>query len=113
MHFLSLFAIISLAPIASLGAPASYDETLFKRENLCSLSAPPSLCQPDASVTVEETALRAYKFYRSFVLDGDPKTMFSLIDSVYKVSRIQSGNISKILQSNTLVAKQPRVFEWP
>jgi hypothetical protein len=56
-----------------------------KRENLCSLKSPPSLCQPNSSTTVEETALRAYKFYRAFVVDGDPKTMFSLIDSDYIV----------------------------
>jgi hypothetical protein len=31
-----------------------------------------------------------YKFYRAFVVDGDPKTMFSLIDSTYKVSYNQS-----------------------
>lgn len=68
-----------------LGAPSNNCQN-GKRENLCSLSAPPALCQPNASVTVEETALRAYQFYRAFVVDGDPKTMFSLIDSTYKVS---------------------------
>jgi len=85
-----------LAPITGLAAPASdlsvsgfarHDEVLNKRENLCNLKAPPALCQPNATVTVEETALRAYKFYRAFVVDGDPATMFSLIDSTYKVSR--------------------------
>ena len=73
------------APAAVLGAPSSNCQN-GKRENLCSLSAPPALCQPNASVTVEETALRAYQFYRAFVVDGETKTMFSLIDSTYKVS---------------------------
>ena len=95
MRFLVLLAAGILAPISGLAAPAGdlslpgvakYDEVLYKRENLCSLKAPPALCQPNATITVEETALRAYKFYRAFVVDGDPKTMFSLIDSVYKVS---------------------------
>lgn len=75
-----------LAPIAVLAAPASYDGSLYRRENLCNLKTPPVTCQPNSSVTVEETAQRAYKFYRAFVVDGDPRTMFSLIDSVYKVS---------------------------
>jgi hypothetical protein len=82
------FLLLLLAPLAGLAAPAGdssvYD--LAKRENLCSLKAPPALCQPNSSVTVEETAQRAYKFYRAFVVDGDPRTMFSLIDSTYKVS---------------------------
>jgi hypothetical protein len=95
MHLVQLLAAGILAPISGLAAPASnlpvsdlsrQDEGLYKRENLCSLKAPPALCQPSATVTVEETALRAYKFYRAFVVDGDPKTMFSLIDSTYKVS---------------------------
>jgi hypothetical protein len=55
-------------------------------ENLCSkYKSPPQLCTPDASVTVEETAQRAYKFYKAFVLDGDARTMFSLIDNSYIV----------------------------
>lgn len=86
MRFLPLLFIGILAPIVGLAAPAGYNEALFKRENLCNLKQPPALCQPDATVTTEETALRAYKFYRAFVVDGDPRTMFSLIDSVYKVS---------------------------
>ncbi|KAI1499759.1 hypothetical protein F5X99DRAFT_388892 [Biscogniauxia marginata] len=73
----------ALAPTIGLAAPVAHDEALYKRENLCNLSAPPALCQPDASVTVEETAQRAYDFYRAFVVDGDPRTMFSLIDSTY------------------------------
>jgi hypothetical protein len=74
-----------LAPAIALAAPF-YDEGLYTRDNLCSLKSPPALCQPNSSVTVEETAQRAYKFYRAFVVDGDPKTMFSLIDSTYKVN---------------------------
>lgn len=76
-----------LAPAIGLAAPVAQNEALSKRENLCSLPAPPSLCTPDPSVTVEETAKRAYAFYRSFVVDGDPRTMFSLIDSTYTVRR--------------------------
>lgn len=86
-----LFSLVTaiLAPL-SLAAPARdvslRSEPFDKRENLCSLRAPPSICQPSANITVEETALRAYKFYRAFVVDGDPRTMFSLIDSSYLVS---------------------------
>lgn len=86
-----LFSLVTaiLAPI-SLAAPTRdvslRHEPFYKRENLCNLSAPPALCQPDPTVTVEETAARAYKFYRAFVVDGDPRTMFSLIDSSYIVS---------------------------
>jgi len=87
MRFLQLFSAAILAPAVGLAAPATVqDADLYKRENLCNLKAPPALCQPDPSVSVEETARRAYKFYRAFVVDGDPKTMFSLIDSTYKVS---------------------------
>lgn len=95
MRFLLLLSAGILAPITGLAAPAGdlsvsdlvpHHEFLYRRENLCNLKAPPALCQPNASVTVEETALRAYEFYRAFVVDGDPKTMFSLIDSTYKVS---------------------------
>ncbi|KAH8672048.1 hypothetical protein BGZ60DRAFT_527482 [Tricladium varicosporioides] len=93
MRFVHLLSIGILAPITGLAAPAIdlsvsdlviSNEGLNKRENLCSLKAPPVLCQANSSVTVEETALRAYKFYRAFVVDGDPRTMFSLIDSTYK-----------------------------
>ncbi|KAI1426145.1 hypothetical protein F5Y12DRAFT_744172 [Xylaria sp. FL1777] len=83
-----LFSLVTaiLAPI-SLAAPTgdlSLRSGLFdKRENLCNLSAPPALCQPNATISVEETAQRAYNFYRAFVVDGDPRTMFSLIDSSY------------------------------
>ncbi|KAK0733103.1 hypothetical protein B0T26DRAFT_633233 [Lasiosphaeria miniovina] len=93
MRFSTLVSAAVLAPLACLAAPASDaqgsalatgDGWLYKRENLCSLKAPPALCQPNSSVTVDETALRAYKFYRAFVVDGDPRTMFSLIDSTYK-----------------------------
>ncbi|KAH8158039.1 hypothetical protein CIB48_g10213 [Xylaria polymorpha] len=82
---LSLVTAI-LAPL-SLAAPAKdvslRSEPLYKRENLCNLGAPPALCQPNPALSVEETAQRAYKFYRAFVVDGDPRTMFSLIDSSY------------------------------
>lgn len=91
MRLLPLLSAGILAPTIGLALPASelpvsHDEALYKRENLCDLNAPPALCQPDPTVTVEETAQRAYDFYRAFVVDGDPETMFSLIDSTYKVS---------------------------
>jgi hypothetical protein len=81
MYFSLLVCLGGLAAIPTFAAPA-----LHQRDNLCNLKAPPTLCQPNSSITVDETALRAYKFYRAFVVDGDPKTMFSLIDSTYKVS---------------------------
>ncbi|KAK4232946.1 hypothetical protein C8A03DRAFT_19880 [Achaetomium macrosporum] len=87
MHFFTIVVAALIAPLCILAVPlaARDDEGLLhERENLCNLSSPLQLCQPNASVTVEETALRAYKFYRAFVVDGDPRTMFSLIDSVYK-----------------------------
>lgn len=104
MRFSLLLSTGILAPINSFAAPASnlftpdgfiHDESLYRRDNLCDLKAPPILCQPNSSVTVDETAQRAYKFYRAFVVDGDPKTMFSLIDSTYKVSHsfIQINNV--------------------
>jgi hypothetical protein len=85
MRLLNLFVAGILAPIMALAAPASGAGFFrqYKRENLCSLKSPPSICQPNSSVTVAETARRAYKFYRAFVVDGDPRTMFSLIDSSY------------------------------
>jgi hypothetical protein len=95
MRLLIFFSVGIFAPLTSLAAPSSdvfisagakHSEGLKERDNLCSLKAPPVLCQPNSTVTVEETAQRAYKFYRAFVVDGDPKTMFSLIDSTYKVS---------------------------
>lgn len=82
-----LFYTSVLAPAIGLAAPVAQNEALSRRENLCNLPAPPSLCTPDPSVTAEETAKRAYAFYRSFVVDGDPRTMFSLIDSTYTVRR--------------------------
>ncbi|KAK3986460.1 hypothetical protein QBC44DRAFT_248117 [Cladorrhinum sp. PSN332] len=88
MHFITLLSTALLAPLAAVAAPTGTDPTalsdIVKRENLCHLKAPPVLCTPNASVTVEETAVRAYKFYRAFVTDGDPRTMFSLIDNVYQ-----------------------------
>ncbi|KAF2647370.1 hypothetical protein K491DRAFT_672161 [Lophiostoma macrostomum CBS 122681] len=75
-----------LAPLAALAAPTgdtSYD-LQTRGDNLCSkYKAPPQLCTPNATISVAETAQRAYSFYKSFVLDGDAKTMFSLIDSSY------------------------------
>jgi len=97
MQLLRLLSISILAPIVSLAAPTSddaipdlarRDRGLHRRENLCSMKTPPALCQANSSVTVAETAARAYKFYRAFVVDGDPRTMFSLIDSTYKVWQI-------------------------
>ena len=92
MHLLPVLTAAILAPIAGLAAPAGdassvpqFQPLYIRGENLCSLSAPPKLCTPNASVTVEETALRAYQFYRAFVVDGDARTMFSLIDNVYQV----------------------------
>lgn len=96
MKLLPLLALGLVAPLAGLAAPAGdlpYEDGLMKRENLCSLKSPPALCKPDDSVTVDEIALRAYKFYRAFVVDGDPRVMFSYIDSTYKVSP-QSNSIS-------------------
>ncbi|KAI2614912.1 hypothetical protein GGR54DRAFT_324046 [Hypoxylon sp. NC1633] len=84
MRIQLLFSAGVLAPTLVLAAPVAHHEGLHKRENLCNLSAPPALCQPNATVTVEETAQRAYDFYRAFVVDGDPRKMFSLIDSVYQ-----------------------------
>jgi hypothetical protein len=84
MHFIPLLVAAVVAPIVGHAAPTD-DGILSKRENLCHLNEPPALCQPDPTVTLEETALRAYQFYRAFVVDGDPGTMFSLIDDVYKV----------------------------
>lgn len=89
MRSLLLLFVGILAPITTTAAPASdhavHYEGLSKRDNLCNLKTPPVLCTPNSSVTVDETALRAYKYYRAFILDGDPKTMFSFIDSTYKV----------------------------
>ncbi|KAM7201159.1 hypothetical protein V8F33_003571 [Rhypophila sp. PSN 637] len=92
MRFTQVLAAVGLvAPIGvTVAAPAREDLSDFyenfhaKRENLCSLKAPPVLCTPNKSVTVEETAVRAYKFYRAFVVDGTPREMFSYIDNVYK-----------------------------
>ena len=84
MRLLNVISAALLAPTVGLAAPAP-EGALMTRENLCSLKAPPALCQPNPATTVEETAKRAYQFYRSFVVDGDPKLMFSLIDNVYKV----------------------------
>lgn len=86
-----LFSLVAaaLAPIGlayPTGDISLHHDAIYKRENLCNLSAPPALCQPNATISVEETAQRAYDFYRAFVVDGDPRKMFSLIDSSYIVS---------------------------
>lgn len=99
MQLLFALAAAVLAPL-SLAAPAGdvsiRPHPFYKRENLCNLNAPPALCQPDPTVTVEETAQRAYNFYRAFVVDGDPRTMFSLIDSSYLVSsQLPWGSLGK------------------
>lgn len=92
MRLFGLLAAGLLAPITVLAAPAGdhdYQIGFFswqhKRANLCNLKSPPSLCQPNASVTAAETALSAYEFYKAFVVDGDSRTMFSFIDSAYIV----------------------------
>jgi hypothetical protein len=86
MYFSLLLSAVVLAPIAGLAAPARDIPLQERGENLCSkYKSPPQLCTPDASITVEETAQRAYRFYKSFVLDGDARTMFSLIDNSYIV----------------------------
>jgi hypothetical protein len=97
MHFSLWLSVSILAPITGLAAPVvdlsstNLDSgDLYRRENLCNLKTPPVICQANSSVTVEETALRAYKFYRAFVVEGDPRTMFSLIDSTYKVSTLNA-----------------------
>jgi len=91
MRILFILSAALTAPLSTLAYPApeahsdAYWDSLNKRENLCHLKSPPVICQPNSSVTVEETAKRAYQFYRAFVVDGDPRTMFSLIDNVYQV----------------------------
>jgi len=97
MRFSQLF-VAAVAPITALAAPSQEGyHDLFKRENLCSLSKPPVLCTPNSSITAEETAIRAYKFYRAFVVDGDPRTMFSLIDDVYVVSFPCRACVSQVM----------------
>ena len=82
----SLLSVAILAPIAGLAAPAGDVPSDKRGENLCNkYKSPPIICTPDPSVCVEETAQRAYNFYKAFVVDGDAKTMFSLIDSAYIV----------------------------
>lgn len=85
--FIAALSTAVLAPILGLAAPAGHDGLIARGENLCRLKAPPALCAPDASVTAKETAERAYKFYKAFVVDGDPAAMFSYIDSSYIVSQ--------------------------
>lgn len=93
MRLIQLLAAVGLVAPALAGPVGDdlsgfYEDFLAKRENLCSLKAPPALCTPNSSVTVEETSVRAYKFYRAFVVDGNPKAMFSYIDNVYLVGSL-------------------------
>ncbi|KAK8029329.1 hypothetical protein PG991_006385 [Apiospora marii] len=81
--FIAALSTAVLAPILGLAAPTGHDGLIVRGENLCNLKAPPALCEPDASVTAEETAQRAYNFYKAFVVDGDPAAMFSYIDNSY------------------------------
>jgi hypothetical protein len=100
MHLLSPLLSAGILAPAVLAAPAMDFVTsrglLHARENLCNLKAPPALCEPNSTVTAEETAQRAYQFYRAFVVDGDPRKMFSLIDSVYQVSRRSKPGADRI-----------------
>ncbi|KAJ4360272.1 uncharacterized protein N0V89_000832 [Didymosphaeria variabile] len=90
MRLLTFLAVAIVAPIAGFAAPACEAPTYARGENLCSqYKSPPQLCTPDPTVTVEETAKRAYQFYKAFVVDGDARTMFALIDNAYIV-RIES-----------------------
>jgi len=111
MRFSSLVFAAVLAPIAGLAAPVS-DASLYERgENLCNkYKSPPQLCTPDASVTVAETAQRAYKFYKAFVIDGDARTMFSLIDNSYivRTTRRRSGNF----EAEYTIATPSRICQW-
>ncbi|KAH9221816.1 hypothetical protein DL95DRAFT_455173 [Leptodontidium sp. 2 PMI_412] len=92
MRLLLLLSAVLSSPLTTLAYPNptqesnldTYYDALNKRENLCSLKSPPVICQPNSSVTATDTAQRAYNFYRAFVVDGDPRTMFSLIDNVYQ-----------------------------
>lgn len=98
MQLRSLLAAAILAPIAGLAAPASEAPSQVRGDNLCNqYKSPPQLCTPDPTVTVEETALRAYKFYKAFVIDGDAKTMFSLIDNVYVVRPPSNTNTQSLV----------------
>jgi len=86
MHFSTVLLAGTVAPMAGLAAPAMSVGHSIRGDNLCNqYKSPPQLCTPNATVSVEETALRAYKFYKAFVVDGDARTMFSLIDNVYTV----------------------------
>jgi hypothetical protein len=90
MRLLTFLAVAIVAPIAGLAAPASEAPSYARGENLCSqYKSPPKICTPDPTVTVAETAKRAYQFYKAFVVDGDARTMFSLIDDSYIV-RLES-----------------------
>jgi len=105
MRLLNVISAAILAPAVGLAAPAQ-EGALMTRENLCSLKAPPALCTPNPATTVEETAKRAYQFYKAFVVDGNPKLMFSLIDSVYIVrSRPSSLSVSGRDRASALTSR--------
>lgn len=99
MRLLNYLAVAVIAPISGLAAPTGHvDVSLVARgENLCKLSAPPKLCTPDPTVGVEETAKRAQQFFKAFVVDGDARTMFSLIDSTYLVRCIHLDSTRRLL----------------
>ncbi|KAJ4288535.1 hypothetical protein N0V90_011772 [Kalmusia sp. IMI 367209] len=84
MRFGNVLVAAIIAPIVGLAAPASDIPSYARGDNLCNqYKSPPQLCTPSDNVTVEETAKRAYQFYKAFVVDGDARTMFSLIDNAY------------------------------
>lgn len=86
MRLQTFFAAAITAPLATMAAPTMNVALDTRGENLCNqYKSPPQLCTPSDNVTVEETAQRAYKFYKAFVVDGDARTMFSLIDNQYIV----------------------------
>lgn len=86
MLLFNLLAGLFVAPIIGYAAPTGDVPSLERGDNLCSqYKAPPQICTPNPNVTVEETAKRAYQFYKAFVIDGDARTMFSLIDNSYIV----------------------------
>lgn len=111
MRLRSLLSAAILAPIAGLAAPASDLPLLGRGEDLCNqYKSPPQLCTPNASVTVAETAQRAYNFYKAFVLDGDARTMFSLIDNSYIVCFTLQDRYARSAKPS--IATSSRIFEW-
>lgn len=110
MRLFSLISIAIIAPIAGFAAPAGQVSYHARGDNLCNqYKSPPKLCTPNATVTVEETAKRAYQFYKAFVVDGDAKTMFSLIDNAYIVciTYQTSWNIAHDIVSSNIIQDMP------